>query len=311
MEFTVASWVFVIVFTGITLISVFDDRQKGNVLVRFQRYIAIRLSRSEGRQIDRTFQQRVIDPMIGRLNVLVNTRISESAHRKLAMKLLNAGYPLKATPAEFLVKNAITVVVLTLATIGILIYMKKETAQIVSYSFMALAIFPLFISLLFKESIQKRITALERELPELLDYIQVAVEAGLSIDSSIERIVAEQSKGIMAYEFKIYLHDVKMGLTRSEALHQLHSRTDSRYVKNFTDGVTQAVKTGMPIGDILKIIRKDIYEDIRGRAEKRAYKAPVLMMIPMAVFILPTVFIITCMPAVLKMVTEFSKMGGG
>jgi tight adherence protein C len=136
----------------------------------------------------------------------------------------------------------------------------------------------------------------------------VGVGAGLSIDNTIDRIVNEPSKQIMAYEFKIYLHEIKMGLTRADALHQLYYRTQSKSVKSFADGILQSVKTGMALGSVLQIIRRDIYESIRNEAEKRAMKAPVVMMFPLVFFIFPTVFIIVVGPTLLILVGEMKKM---
>ncbi|MBI4179739.1 type II secretion system F family protein [bacterium] len=311
MEVTVATWVFVSVFAAITIVSVMEDRQKLTALERFRRYVPLDIAAPERRQIDRTFQQRIIDPMVERLQKLVNTRLSESFQDKLQMRLLNAGYPLRTTPVEYLVKAAIGVGVFTLVVVGCLLAFKREPAQVVSFSLLAFLGSGLLSSALLRDKANARRVLIEREMPELLDYIQVAVEAGLSIDSAIERIVSERPSSILAYEFRIYLNDVKMGLTRSEALAHLAARTNSKYVKSFTDGISQAVKTGMPMGSILAIIRKDVYDDIRSNAEKRAYKAPILMMIPMAILIFPTVFIITLAPAILKLMAEVGNMGLG
>ncbi len=309
MEFTIATWVFVTVFCGITFLSVMEDRAKLSTMVRFRRYIPMGIAAPERRRIERTFQQRIMAPIIESMQAMVNTRISDSFQNNLRMKMLNAGYPPRVTPVEFLVKSGIQVLVIALAAVGIQVYLEIDPIRIALHTALVLAAASLLMGLLLREKGGVRKTAIERELPELLDYIQVAVEAGLSIDSAIERIVAEQSKSIMGYEFKIYLHDMKMGLTRTVALQQMTQRTASQYVKNFTDGVTQAVKTGMPLANILHIIRKDIYDDIRNRAEKRAYRAPVVMMIPMVLFIFPTIFIITLAPAVLKLMSEMKTMG--
>lgn len=308
MEITVATWVFLTAFLGITIMSILDERQKGTQIARFKRYIALQLEPQQRRRIDRTFEQRIIQPIIEKLRAILNIRISESLHQSIRMRLLNAGYPLRLTPEEFLINSVIKVGVTVVAVAGVLIFLEFDPAGIILISTVTTLLLIVFLRLGLLSRIGKRKTAIERELPELLDYCQVAVEAGLSIDSALERIVNEESGNIMAYEFKIYLHDVKMGLPRTEALHQLFLRTQVGYVKNFTDGIIQSVKTGITLGNILQIIRRDIYDDIRSRAEKRAYKAPVLMMIPMVLFIFPTVFVITLGPAILRMMSDAAKM---
>ena len=313
MEPTIATWIgvattlLVIFFIGITVVSVMEERQKTTMFLRISRY----LSAQQGPQISRvntTFQQRIIQPILEKLKTMISTRLSDTVNKQIRQKLLNAGYPIQMTPEEYLVKRVCFIAVLTMAAGGFCFSRGMAAGQAVYMTFMCFFVLGVLTKYSLESRIKNRQAEIERELPEILDYLQVGVEAGLSVDNSLDRIVAEPSKAHMVYEFKLYLQDMKMGLQRADALHQLYYRTQSKSVKNFADGIVQSVKTGMPLGDVLQIIRKDIYDAIRNDAEKRAIKAPVVMMIPLIMFIFPTVFIITVGPTVLIMIKELKKM---
>lgn len=313
MEPTLATWVgvatalLVLFVIGITIASVMEERQKTTLLLRLSRYLSAPQGPREAR-INTTFQQRIIQPVLDKLKAMISTRLSDTVGRQIRQKLLNAGYPIQMTPEEFLVKRGCVVVALTLVVGGLCVSRGIAAGQAVYATFMCALVLGVMTKYSLESRIKRRQAEIERELPEILDYLQVGVEAGLSVDNSLDRIVAEPSKAHMIYEFKLYLQDMKMGLQRAEALHQLYYRTQSKSVKNFADGIVQSVKTGMPLGDVLQIIRRDIYDAIRTEAEKRAIKAPVVMMIPLILFIFPTVFIVTVGPTVLIMIKELKKM---
>lgn len=313
MEPTITTWIgvgtalLVLFVIGITIISIQEERQKTNMFLRFSRYLSIQQGPRVSR-INTTFQQRIIQPVLEKLKAMISTRLSDAVNRQIRQKLLNAGYPIQMTPEEFLIKRGILVVGATLVTGGLCFSRGVAAGQAIYATFMVALVFGVLAKYMLEARIKKRQAEIERELPEILDYLQVGVEAGLSVDNSLDRIVAEPSTAHMVYEFRLYLQDMKMGLQRVEALQQLYYRTQSKSVKNFSDGIIQSAKTGMPLGDVLQIIRKDIYDAIRTEAEKRAIKAPVVMMIPLIMFIFPTVFIITVGPTILIMIKELKKM---
>ncbi len=308
MEFTIAAWIFIAVFSGVTIVSVVEERQKADIASRFSRYLSFHEGPRKER-INTTFQQRIIQPVLDKMQAVISTRISDTMNQKIRQRILNAGYPLRMTAEEFLIKNICVVLLATGGVAGCcFLYFHLDAGRGLYMTFMGAFVFGVAAKYALEARITKRKAAIERELPEILDYLQVGVQAGLSIDNAIDRIVGESSnKQIMAYEFKIYLHDIKMGLPRAQALQQLYYRTQSKSVKNFSDGIIQSVKTGMALGDVLQVIRRDIYDAIRTEAEKRAVKAPVVMMIPLILFIFPTVFLITVGPTILIMIQEMKK----
>lgn len=91
---------------------------------------------------------------------------------------------------------------------------------------------------------------------------------------------------------------------RREALAALSERTDLYEIRAFTSALVQADKLGTPIGKALRI-QSDLRRTERfHKAEKTAQEAPVKMLMPLLLFILPAVFIIILGPVGLKFMTE-------
>ncbi|MBI4178089.1 type II secretion system F family protein [bacterium] len=311
MELAVSAGFFTAVSFACAVWGLSGSRFERDVIGRLGRYVSRPVESHRTRTVSAPFNRRIIQPILARLRALVHTRISETMRRKIRMKLLNAGYPLQISAEDYFVKKGALVAAAVLAVaafqydLGADVSLICVTAAVLALAFAGF----LYFGVLMK--IRKRTGIIERELPELLDIAQVGVEAGLSIDHCLERIVQEPSGQTMAYELKIYLQEVKMGVPRAEALHHLHGRTDSKPVKYFTDGIIQSLESGGTMANILEMIRRDVYEHIRGAAEKKANKAPVVMMIPLVLFIFPTVFIITLGPTLLMILDDFGKIGMG
>jgi tight adherence protein C len=144
-----------------------------------------------------------------------------------------------------------------------------------------------------------RIKELEKSFPDTLDLLTVSVEAGLGFDGALAK-VAEKSKGIIAGEFRRLLQEVKMGKSRRQALKHLAERTAAEDIRLFVSAVVQAEQFGLPLGKTLRQQSEQMRRKRRQRVEEQAMKAPVKMLLPLVVFIFPTIFLVLLGPAVIQ-----------
>lgn len=100
------------------------------------------------------------------------------------------------------------------------------------------------------------------------------------------------------------LQDLRLGLVRHEALVALSERTELYEIRAFTSALIQADRLGSPLGNALRI-QSDLRRTERfQKLEKMAQEAPVKMLMPLMLFILPSVFIIILGPVGLKFMAE-------
>jgi tight adherence protein C len=153
---------------------------------------------------------------------------------------------------------------------------------------------------------RRRRDAIERLLPNAVDVLAVSLEAGLSFDTAVG-ILCERANNPLVVELRRYLADLRMGRSRREALKALVERTGSPGLSELAVAVIQADELGTGLVRALRGQSVTLRAARRVRAEELARQAPIKLMFPMVLFILPVLFIVTIGPAVLRAIAIFGK----
>jgi tight adherence protein C len=133
-------------------------------------------------------------------------------------------------------------------------------------------------------------------------------KGGLGFDSALSQ-VARNTEGPLANEFARVLQEMQIGLGRSNALRALGERSNLPDLRSFCSAMVQADAFGIPVGQVLRVQSSEIRVKRRQKAEEAAQKIPVKIMIPLVLFILPSLFVAVIGPAVIGMMGVFG--GGG
>lgn len=138
--------------------------------------------------------------------------------------------------------------------------------------------------------------------PDALDLMLVCVEAGLGIDACFARVGQEivNLHPRLAELFAKVSLELRAGRPRAEALKNMARRSGVQEVQSFVTLVVQSDKLGASIGTALKIYAGEMRESRRMRAEEKAHRLPVLLSVPMIVFLLPVVVGSLALPAVIQ-----------
>lgn len=159
--------------------------------------------------------------------------------------------------------------------------------------------------LLLDSRAKKRQEDITLELPNTLDQMLIAVQAGLGFESAMSR-AASTGKGPLAHELGRTLQDIQMGRNRAESYLALVERTDVKDLKTFVRAVIQADKYGISISGVLITQADELRTKRRQRAEEKAMKIPVKILFPLIFTILPVLFIVILSPAVVGIMSMFS-----
>ena len=143
-------------------------------------------------------------------------------------------------------------------------------------------------------------------LPDTLDQMTIAVEAGLGFDSAMAK-AARGGEGPLTEELIRVLQDMSIGRTRRESFLALESRTNSEDLRRFVRAIIQADAYGVAIGEVLRVQAGEMRTKRRQRAEEAAQKITVKILFPLIFCLLPVMFIVILTPAVLGIVDTFSK----
>ncbi|MBI4280425.1 MAG: type II secretion system F family protein, partial [Armatimonadetes bacterium] len=162
-----------------------------------------------------------------------------------------------------------------------------------------------------RRAIGRRQALIIGELPETLDLLTISVEAGLGLDQALA-VVTSRRSGPLSEEIRTYLDEVRLGSDRHEALKAIGTRTGVEDLVSFTATVVQAMEFGVSIAQVLRIQADAVRTRRRQRIEERAMKAPVKMLFPLIVLILPSLFVVAAGPGLIRAYTEFiSPTGSG
>jgi tight adherence protein C len=159
----------------------------------------------------------------------------------------------------------------------------------------------------------RRRLRLEQGLPDALDLLVICAEAGLSLDQSIEQVSEDlrASNSAVAGEFATTASEMRVLSNRAEALDNLVERTGVASLRSITATLNQAIRFGTPLAESLRILAAEMRNARLMRIEERAARLPVLLAIPLALFILPSLMMVISTPVALRLSDTLKNSFGG
>lgn len=235
---------------------------------------------------------RLIWPLVSVATFVIAPRLSpaklEQAHRGLQ----TAGQDFVLAPEQLYGLRVVGAALAALFLWLLLWMLDKQGAALYALAGLAGVVAGwLYPSLWLGERRSKRRRLVVKDLPVFLDFITMAVEAGLNITGGIEQATQKGPVGPLAQEFTRMLRDVRSGLPRAEALRRMAERMDMAQISSFTGTLIQADRVGASLGDTLRAQAAQRREERFLRAEKLALEAPVKMMLPLVMFFFPLIFL--------------------
>ncbi len=217
-------------------------------------------------------------------------------------KLIQAGY---RTPDALIMfsfgKLALPVLFLVLAIImvyGMKVFEGNPIAQVISL-FGGTAFGFYLPNILVTNTATKRHQSIQKALPDALDLMVIAAEAGLTLDASMTRVAKEMGRQSEELADEFGLTAVELGFLndRRDALTNLTHRAPLKAIKSVVATLIQTEKYGTPLAHSLRVLSQEFRNDRMMKAEEKAARLPAIMTIPLILFILPMLFIILLGPA--------------
>jgi len=169
-----------------------------------------------------------------------------------------------------------------------------------------IALFALFgfylPELWLKNKSDKRKEILLNGLPDALDMLVICVEAGMGLDSAIDRVGREMKLIYpdLSREFSLMNLEIRAGKEREDALRNLALRTDLDEMSSLVTLLIQTNKFGTSVAAALKVFSDSFRTKRAQKAEELAAKLPVKILFPLIFFILPSMFVIIMGPAAIS-----------
>ncbi len=153
------------------------------------------------------------------------------------------------------------------------------------------------------------LASVERAMPDALDLLVICTEAGLALEQGMERVASEirVSSPACAMELEITHNELRILADRRTALINMGKRTGLVSLQRLAGTLAQALRYGTPLSQALRVLAAEMRTESLHRFEARAARLPVLMTLPMIMFILPCVFLVVAGPAMLSVIEQMSQ----
>jgi tight adherence protein C len=232
----------------------------------------------------------------------------------LRVRFFNAGIRNERTPLfYFAAKTALPLLLVFPAYVFFSVWMKAEGMTLLLDVVMVALLGCYLPNLILWRLVKVRQREIFETFPDAVDLMLVCVEAGLGLDAGLTRVAGEIKLKSVALAGELHLTnlEVRAGGSREKALKNLARRTGVEELDTFAVMLMQADKFGTSVGDSLRVFSDDLRHKRQTRAEERAAKVPTLLLIPMVLFIFPSIIMVIMGPAAIQIIRTMMPMFTG
>jgi tight adherence protein C len=248
--------------------------------------------------------QRLAQP----LNKLLPPSATEA--KKLQKKLMHAGFRSAEAPIIYRAVQLSSMAGFPLVIAGVCALTARPLNNALIYIIIAFVVGFFLPRFFLNKMISKRQRLIRWGLADALDLMVVSVEAGLGLNAAMMK-VATELKDVhtpVATEFELANLEIRVGRERDEALRNLAERTGVDDLRSLVAMLIQTDKFGTSIAKGLRVFSDSLRTKRRQRAEQEAQKAAVKLLLPLALFLFPTLFIAILGPAALNLIDVMGMM---
>jgi tight adherence protein C len=243
-------------------------------------------------------EARSVDRAATKVGGYLGKHLSWVDEEQLRLRLISAGF-YNISPSRFLGYQGMLAVGLLCLWTWIAGISGYSTIAFVVGGLVAVGLGWLLPAFILTVSMRRRREAIEYELPEMIDLLVVALEAGISLPAAL-RVSAGEITGPLGEEMRLTLQEANMGLSPTEALENLSVRADTPSMRMFIRSVIQGETLGVSIGQIMRNLAIEMRKRRKSAAEERAQKAPIKMVFPLILLIFPSMLVVLVLPALIN-----------
>jgi len=170
------------------------------------------------------------------------------------------------------------------------------------------------IGLLLPDTAVRRMRArhlarVEAGVADALDLLVICTQAGLGLQPAMERVTDElrHAHPELAAELAQTTSELRIAVDVPRALTSLGTRTGLPCLQRVTATLVQTMNFGTPLTATLRVLAAEMRQQMLTRFEERAARLPVMLTIPMIIFIFPALFIVIGGPAVIQLGHAFVR----
>ncbi len=263
-------------------------------------------------ELSTPFAERIIIPMAKKMGEFVMRFTPQNSINSMSRKLELAGNPGNFDPAVFFALRFVGI------PFGLIFVFLDRVAAPGSFFDgkglilgLPAAVFGFYLpDIILQGRIDARQKEVRKAMPDGLDLLTICVEAGLGFDAAMSKLY-EKWDNELGRAFGRVVREIQLGKLRREALRDMADRLGVTEMSSFVAAVIQSEQLGVSMAQVLRIQSDQMRIRRRQLAEEEAHKAPIKMLLPMALFIFPALCIVLMTPAILILIEQgVGPMGG-
>lgn len=259
-------------------------------------------------ELSQPFMDRVVLPAIKRLGEMSSRFTPQHVLEQTRKKLEMAGNPGNIDASTFMVLHFVMAGVFGGLVLLLSLGSKTFTPPVKMLLVLVFALLGYFFpDLYLKSKIDRRQKGVRKAMPDALDLLTICVEAGLGFDAAMSK-VNEKWDNELAMAFGRVIREIQLGKLRRDALRDMADRLGIAELTSFVAAVIQSETLGVSMAKVLRIQADQMRVKRRQRAEEEAHKAPIKMIIPLGIFVFPSLMIVLLTPAGLKLWRSLSSL---
>ena len=259
----------------------------GLSLVPVRNPLAVRLERFAG------ITERVTAKRLERIDAV----LSQENRSKLRARL-NAGGWYEISPATYVLRGFAGLTGGFALGLTLWLVMPNKSFALVC-GILAAALGWYLPKIALDRAIAARRECIAGELPDFLDLLAATVRAGLALNGALVQ-ASEALVGPLKEELRTTLAEIRLGRPRAEALQGMAKRIGDPQTATMVTTIVQAERLGANLSGVLNELAIDVRNRRWMLAEERAAQIPIKMIFPMALFMLPSLYIMLFTPLVAR-----------
>ncbi len=156
-------------------------------------------------------------------------------------------------------------------------------------------------SIMLSRAVKARKNDIQRELPDFLDLLATTVQAGLALNAALVQAI-DATRGALREELRSTVDEIRLGRPRADALNAMAERVNEDSTTTMVTAVVQAEKLGSNLTIVLGELARETRDRRWMRAEEKAAQLPIKMILPMALFMIPSLYLMIFGPVIARAV---------
>jgi tight adherence protein C len=244
--------------------------------------------------------ERINEKAVHQRIKIIDRIVTKERQSRLQQRLIEAGW-YGVTPVAMTLRGIGALGIGIVACLVSLLFLNGNMIGMLIGIFTALVAWRV-PNIMLSRAVKARKESIRRDLPDFLDFLANTVQAGLALNGALVQ-ATDATRGALRAELTSMLAEIRLGRPRADAFNALADRVNDDSTTTMVTAIVQAEKLGSNLSAVLGELAKEVRDRRWLRAEERAAQLPIKMILPMALFMIPSLYLMIFGPVIARVLS--------